>query len=142
MKISAKIDYACRALLELGLHWPNHTPMQVSEIAKRQKIPMNFLVHILITLKEAGYVDSIRGKSGGYVLIKAPQDIRMGEVIKNFGGLGFSTEGGARKLKNAHIMDAVWLEVDQAVIRTINDITLETLCNRERSRGSAIMYEI
>lgn len=69
MKISAKIDYACRALLiELGLHWPDNRPMQVSAIAKRQKIPMNFLVHILITLKELGYVDSIRGKSGGYVL--------------------------------------------------------------------------
>src|SRR6267142_1058623 len=99
MKISAKIDYACRALLELGLHWPNTTPMQVGAIAKHQKIPMNFLVHILITLKEAGYVDSIRGKSGGYVLIKAPQDIRLGDVIKNFGGLGLSD--GPRK-KNTH----------------------------------------
>jgi Rrf2 family transcriptional regulator, cysteine metabolism repressor len=139
MKISAKIDYACRALLELALHWPNNTPMQVSAIAKRQKIPMNFLVHILITLKEAGYVDSVRGKSGGYVLIKQPQDIRLGEVIKNFGGLGFAN--GSRK-KSAQVMDAVWQEVDKAVLNTINNITLETLCNRERGRGNVMMYEI
>jgi Rrf2 family cysteine metabolism transcriptional repressor len=140
MKISAKIDYACRALLELALHWPNNAPMQVSAIAKRQKIPMNFLVHILITLKEAGYVESIRGKSGGYVLIKAPQDIRLGEVVRSFGGLGLSDVQTHRK--NLHVMDAVWQEVDRAVVQTINSITLETLCNRERSRGSTIMYEI
>ncbi len=140
MKVSAKIDYACRALLELALHWPDNTPMQGSAIAKRQKVPTNFLVHILITLKEAGYVDSIRGKSGGYVLIKAPQDIRLGEVIKNFGGLGFSD--GVRKTKNSHIMDGVWQEIDKTVMRAVNDITLEALCNRERNRGNTIMYDI
>jgi Rrf2 family transcriptional regulator, cysteine metabolism repressor len=140
MKISAKIDYACRALLELALHWPNSTPMQVGAIAKRQKIPMNFLVHILITLKEAGYVESLRGKSGGYVLIKAPQEIKLGDVIKNFGGLGLS-DGTGRK-KNAHILDSVWQEVDNAVVQTINNITLEALCNRERNRGNTIMYDI
>jgi len=139
MKISAKIDYACRALLELALHWPNSTPMQVGAIAKRQKIPMNFLVHILITLKEAGYVDSIRGKSGGYVLIKAPQDIHLGEVVKSFGGLGLSD---APRKRNAHILNTVWQGVDNAVIKTINSITLEALMNRERNRGNTIMYDI
>jgi len=140
MKISAKIDYACRALLELALHWPNTVPMQVSAIAKRQKIPINFLVHILITLKDAGFVDSVRGKSGGYVLIKTPQDIRLGEVIKNFGGLGFSD--GVRKAKNSHVMDTVWRDIDKTVMQAINDITLDVLCTRERNRGNAIMYEI
>jgi Rrf2 family protein len=142
MKIPAKIDYACRALLELGLHWPSSVPMQVAAIARRQKIPMNFLVHILITLKEAGYVDSIRGKSGGYVLVKSPQNIRMGEVIQSFGGLGLMDPVGTRKLKSVHVMDALWQEIGQAVVQAVNEITLETLCNRERSRGSAIMYEI
>ena len=141
MKISAKVDYACRALLELALHWPNSTPMQVAAIAKRQKIPMNFLVHILITLKQLGYVDSTRGKSGGYILVKAPQDIKMGEVIKSFGGFGLSEVGG-RKSKSVHVMDVLWQEVDKAVLNSIKDITLETITNRERSRGSAIMYEI
>lgn len=142
MKVSARIDYACRALLELALHWPSNQPMQVATIARRQKIPMNFLVHILITLKQLGYVDSIRGKSGGYVLIKSPQEIRISEVFKNFGGLGFSADKKPRTVRQGHVMDAVWKELDEAVLSAMETVTLETICNRERSRGSAIMYEI
>ena len=85
MKISAKMDYACRALLELALHWPDLTPMQISEIAKRQEIPIKFLVHIMIHLKERGYVNSVRGNKGGYLLAKAPAEIHFGEVIENLG---------------------------------------------------------
>ncbi len=142
MKISAKIDYACRALVELGLHWPDNRPMQVSAIAKRQKIPMNFLVHILITLKELGYVDSIRGKSGGYVLLKSPQEIRMSDVFKSFGGLGFTAQAKPKTSKNANVMDGVWHEINDAVLKAMDALTLETICNRERSRGSAINYDI
>lgn len=142
MKISAKIDYACRALLELGLHWPDNRPMQVSAIAKRQKIPMNFLVHILITLKELGYVDSIRGKSGGYVLLKSPQEVRMCDVFKSFGGLGFTAQTKPKSSRQASVMEAVWQELNDAVLKAMDSLTLETVCNRERSRGSAINYDI
>ena len=110
MKISAKIDYACRALLELALHWPNSTPMQVAAIAKRQRIPMNFLVHILITLKELGYVDSVRGKNGGYVLVKHPQDVRLSAVIKNFGGLGLSSEKKTRVFRHSHVRTSILVQ--------------------------------
>ncbi len=142
MKVSARIDYACRALLELALHWPNSRPMQVAEIAKRQKIPMNFLVHILITLKQMGYVDSVRGKSGGYILIKPPQNVMISDVFKNFGGLGFSADKKPKVAKHGHVMDAVWQELDDAVIKAMDTVTLESICNRERSRGKAIMYDI
>lgn len=142
MKVSARIDYACRALLELALHWPNSKPMQVAAIAKRQKIPMNFLVHILITLKQLGYVDSVRGKSGGYILIKSPQDVKISEVFKNFGGFGFSTDKKPKIARHTHVMDAVWQELDDAVLSAMETVTLEAICNRERRRGNAIMYEI
>ena len=48
MKIIAKTDYACRALLELSLHWPKQEPLQVTAIADNQQIPIKFLIHILI----------------------------------------------------------------------------------------------
>lgn len=142
MKIQAKIDYACRALVELGLHWPNVAPMQVAQIARRQKIPVGFLVHILITLKQLGYVDSVRGKSGGYVLVKPPQQIRLSDVIKNFGGLGLSPEKKSRNVRHLHVMDAVWQDLDDALLKAIDSVTLEAICNRERGRGGVLTYEI
>lgn len=142
MKISAKIDYACRALIELGLHWPNTSPMQVAQIARRQKIPMGFLVHILITLKQLGYVDSIRGKSGGYVLVKFPQQIRLGDVIRQFGGFGLSSDKKTRIIRHQHVMESVWQDLDDALLEAIDSVTLEAICNRERGRGGSLTYEI
>ncbi len=141
MKLSAKMDYACRALLELALHWPDLTPMQISEIAKRQKIPIKFLVHIMIHLKERGYVNSVRGNKGGYILAKAPDDIRFGEVIKNFGGFGYSVEE-KRKTRNPHTLELVWQEIDDNMRNITDAITLEMICVRERSKGKALTYDI
>src|SRR5262245_53536106 len=84
MKISAKTDYACRAILELALHWPNSVPLQISSIAGNRKIPVKFPTQILVTLKQTGLVESIRGQKGGYVLAKAPKDITLREVVANF----------------------------------------------------------
>lgn len=142
MKISAKIDYACRALVELGLHWPNTKPLQVSEIAKKQKIPIKFLVHILIQLKESGYVDSVRGKMGGYVLTKSPDMIKFSDIIKNFGGLGLNSDEDVKKRKLNHVMDYVWQEIDDVVLKAIDKTNLQMICDRQRSQGKIIMYEI
>ena len=65
MKVSAKMDYAVRALMELGSHWPYAHPRQISDISIKAGVPQKFLIHILISLKGLGYVHSIRGKSGG-----------------------------------------------------------------------------
>jgi len=89
MKISAKIDYACRALIELSLHWHNQDPLQIQTLARRQEIPMKFLPHILLRLKEVGFVESLRGKSGGYRLARAPQGIFLQDVVAHFGGIRF-----------------------------------------------------
>lgn len=138
MKISAKMDYACRALLELALHWPGETPMQISEIARRQKIPMKFLVHIMIHLKERGYVNSVRGNKGGYVLAKAPAEIHFGDVIKDLGGLGEE-----KKLhRKLHTLELVWQEIDEDVRKIMDAVTLDTICTRERSKGKALTYDI
>ena len=51
MRVSAKCDYACKALLELALHWPNKEPVQIHEISEKQDIPIKYLVQILIQLK-------------------------------------------------------------------------------------------
>ena len=142
MKISAKVDYACRALLELASHWPQTGPIQISVIAKNQKVPMKFLVHILIELKQLGYVDSVRGKMGGYVLTMAPEQIKFIDVVKNLGGLGFSSSRKQSKRQAVHVMDLIWQEVTEALDNAMDQINFETICHREHSQDKIVMYEI
>lgn len=139
MKISAKIDYACRALLELSLHWPDESPLQIHEIAHRQKIPIKFLVHILIHLKQLDYLKSIRGKKGGYVLTRNPREIKLSEVMKSFGGLGL-TQKEEKRPSSEHIMDNIWQQIDKKIFAAVEEINFETICLRVQNR--APMYEI
>ena len=137
MWISAKTDYACRALIELSLNWPNSTPLQLQQIAENQKVPVKFLTHILIHLKQLGYVESVRGKSGGYRLIKPPKDIRLSDLL---GGLEGRENSSARG--QADILKDVWAEVETAVTEGISRIDFENIVNRYRNKTKAIMFEI
>jgi len=141
VKISAKIDYACKAMIELSLHWPNGSPLQISMIAKRQDIPLKFLTHILINLKQLGFVTSSRGKSGGYLLAKKPGDIRLSDLISGMGGLGFIGAPPAGK-KKTHVLDVIWQDVNAAVLEKMDEITLETITDRVRSQNKTLMFEI
>ena len=85
MKFSKKSEYALRALIELTAQY-GQPHLQRHEIAKRQQIPIEFLEQILLTLKNAGLLGSRRGVTGGYSLIKPPQDITLGQVIRILDG--------------------------------------------------------
>ena len=85
MRLSKKSEYGLRALLELTLAHEKAT-LQRHEIAARQHIPIEFLEQILLTLKRAGLISSKRGIRGGYVLIKPPSDITLGQVIRLLDG--------------------------------------------------------
>ena len=141
MKIPAKTEYACRALLELSLQWPNVVPRQIADIAARQKIPTKFLIHILIGLKGLGFVDSSRGKTGGYYLTTAPQTIKLIDVIQHFGGIE-SVNAGKKKAARQDVLSIIWQEIDAAVLKALDKITFETIANRHRSQGKMITYDI
>ncbi len=85
MKFSKKGEYALRALLELTAQ-RHSTLLQRHEIAERQNIPIEFLEQILLTLKNAGLLTSKRGINGGYSLLKAPEEITLGQVIRLLDG--------------------------------------------------------
>ena len=82
MKLSAKINYACRAVLELSLHYHDTVPVQLNTIYKSQRIPKKFLVQLLLRLKDAGIVDSSRGMGGGYYLTRHPSSIKLADVFR------------------------------------------------------------
>lgn len=83
MRISKKTDYALRVLFTLVEHY-GRGPIPIRELARRNQVPKRFLEHILLDLKDEGWVASVPGRTGGYILAQKPDKIRMGQVIRSF----------------------------------------------------------
>ena len=86
MRVSKKTDYALRALFTLVDHYGG-APIPIRELARRNDIPKRFLEQIMLDLKTQGWVKSMAGLRGGYVLSKSPARITMGEVVRHFDGI-------------------------------------------------------
>jgi len=81
MKASLKLEYSLRVLSQLARKNRGGAVTRVEELAKLEAIPRNYLVQLLNELREGGLVDSKRGKTGGYRLAKAPEDISLKQVL-------------------------------------------------------------
>jgi Rrf2 family protein len=81
-----RTDYALRALFTLVDHY-QRAPIPIRELARRNDIPKKFLEQIMLDLKSKGWVDSVAGLRGGYILAKHPERITMGEVVRHFDGI-------------------------------------------------------
>jgi len=86
MRISKKTDYALRALFTLVEHHMG-APIPIRELARRNDVPKRFLEQIMLDLKGGGWVESIAGARGGFVLAKDPNAITMGEIVRHFDGI-------------------------------------------------------
>src|SRR6267142_952672 len=81
MRVSAKAEYACIAMLELAATYAEPQPVRLKDIADAHGIPQRFLVQILLQLKTAGLVASVRGAAGGYQLARTPDSISLADII-------------------------------------------------------------
>ncbi|HZZ56860.1 MAG TPA: Rrf2 family transcriptional regulator [Opitutaceae bacterium] len=87
MKLSRRGEYALRSLINLGIAREAGRPLiQVSELAENEQLPLKFLEQIMQSLKKEGFVQSERGKMGGYRLAKAPREIPIGAVVRAIDG--------------------------------------------------------
>lgn len=86
MKISARCEYACRAMLELAQRYRSEETVNSAAIAERRDIPEKYLVHILLQLKRVGLVQSIRGARGGYRLGFPPEQISLHDIVTAIDG--------------------------------------------------------
>lgn len=87
MKLSKRGEYALRSLINLGIAAEvGRRLVRASELAAQEQLPVKFLEQILQALKEAGFVESERGKFGGYRLAKPLRDIRIGEIVRLIDG--------------------------------------------------------
>jgi Rrf2 family protein len=120
MKISAKAEYACLAVLALARQRPDDPPVRIKEISESHAIPERYLVQILLQLKGAGLVASTRGASGGYRLARPASAISLGEVLTAIDGPEAPPREPARPA--SRVLAAVWEHV-RAAERAVLDKT-------------------
>jgi Rrf2 family protein len=138
VKITSKGEYAAKAVLYLTLKDPEIVTIQ--EISDRHHIPLKYLEHILLLLKNAGVLRSKRGLNGGYQLARPPQGITIGEVLKivdgDFAGgscpdsLDAPAAGYVCPEVNGCGLQMVWSEVRQAVEGILNRTTFDDIRKR------------
>jgi Rrf2 family iron-sulfur cluster assembly transcriptional regulator len=80
MKLSAKSRYGTRLMLDMAQHYQDG-PIHLANVAKRQGISVKYLEQIIIPLKKANYIRSVRGPKGGHVLARPPEEITVGEIV-------------------------------------------------------------
>jgi len=140
MRVSAGCDYACRALLELSLHWPKKEPLRLRDISEKQDIPCKYLAQLLIQLRKLGLVQSVRGKDGGYNLAKSPAEIKLGEVIREISGpllpRANYQEGGKLVFIN------IWKEVESSMAMILDKVTFEDIVEKAKDINKAVIYQI
>jgi Rrf2 family cysteine metabolism transcriptional repressor len=109
VRITAKAEYACMAMISLARLQSENRPVHIKEIADEQSIPLSTLTQVLLKLKGAGLVRSTRGSAGGYTLARAPEEIKLGEVLTAIDG----QNGVARELAgaSAQVLASVWYQI-------------------------------
>ncbi|MBK5295068.1 MAG: Rrf2 family transcriptional regulator [Acidobacteriia bacterium] len=118
LNISVKGEYALLAVLDLSTQRAGE-PVKIASIAKRQKIPQKFLELILAGLKQGGFVESRRGAEGGYLLARAADSIRVGEVLR-FVERGRGQRGSPRA-RTEDPFAGMWADVEKQVNRILDD---------------------
>ncbi|NQU11465.1 Rrf2 family transcriptional regulator [bacterium] len=138
MKLSVKSDYACRAVQALALHYPNQRPLRIEDIARRESVPANYLVQILIELKAKGIIQSRRGKAGGYLLAKTPAAITFGDVVRAVQGEILELSA-LEETSSPQEFRRIWQRIKSAADDIADNTTFEQLCT-DVSRRSLIYY--
>ncbi|WP_346290750.1 RrF2 family transcriptional regulator [Sphaerothrix gracilis] len=138
MKLTTRGHYSVKALLDLSLQG-HHQPVSVSVIAKRQRIPAPYLEKLLIALRRAGLVKSVRGSQGGYLLAMPASQISLGQILE---AVGETVEPLSRhQLKDDQTEDWVtltlWKRLHQKLKEALYEISLEDLYYDARSWQAA-----
>ncbi|QGJ70359.1 HTH-type transcriptional regulator CymR [Planctomycetales bacterium 10988] len=141
-RITAKVEYACLAMLALAARHESGEPVRIREIADSFQIPQRFLVQILLQLKTAGLVSSTRGASGGYQLMRRPDQISLFEVIERIAGPAEQSEAGTleEQLPGLEVLHEVWEEFSSTQEKILKRITLADLTERMADRSQNMYY--
>jgi Rrf2 family transcriptional regulator, iron-sulfur cluster assembly transcription factor len=138
MKLTTRGHYSVKALLDLSFQ-PDYGPASVNAIARRQNLPAPFLEKLLIELRRAGLVRSVRGAQGGYQLAHPPAAISLGQILAAVGETISPLANQARDQAQAEdwVTFAVWNRLHQKLHEAIDGISLEDLYFDARSWQAA-----
>ena len=132
VRVSAKADYGIRALIELATsERETDAPVKRDHIGSAQDIPVAFLENILLELKRAGLVRSVRGQQGGFRMARAPEDVALADIIRALEGPLASVRGVRPEeldyAGNAAPLRAVWIAVRASLRSVLEETTLADL---------------
>ncbi len=138
MKLSTRSRYGTRLMLDMAQHY-EEGPIHLAQVAARQGISVKYLEQIIIPLKKADYIRSVRGPKGGHTLTMAPEEITVGEIVALL-------EEGTSLAECAHNDKAcersqscltrwLWNEAGRALFDKLNSITLADVMNGAEPRS-------
>ncbi len=141
MTISARVHYACLAILELAIRRDDDAPVTIREITDRHGVPGPFLVQILRTLRAAGWVQSTRGSQGGYRLSIDPSEMTLLDLAEAVGcqDSGHRNDGNASEADG--LLQEYWDEAAEASRKILSQARLSDLVERCQ-HGDATMFYI
>ena len=126
MKLSVKLDYACRALARMATRHASGELSRIEELAEVESIPANYLVQILSDLRHGGLIESRRGKQGGYFLARPPEEVTLREVITLMQGDLFGVVSKSGGASGAAVAKA-WKILQDCFEEKANALTLKDL---------------
>lgn len=136
MKLSTRSRYGTRMMLDLAQHY-DEGPVQIGDVAKREDISVKYLEQLIIPLKKANFIKSVRGPKGGHMLSKPPEEISVGEIVRILeGGINLSS-----CIENPEMCDrtsicltrGIWEETTKAMCNKLNSVTLAKMINDDSS---------
>ena len=140
MRVSAKSDYALRALIELAAR-ADSGPVSAEELGRAQEIPHNFLQAILADLRRAGIVISQRGQAGGWRMARPPEDVSVADVIRAVDGplvsvYGLRPEAVAYN-ESAQVLQHVWIAARSSLRDVFEKVSIKALAEGRLPRSVA-----
>jgi Rrf2 family protein len=144
MRLSAKAQYACVAMVELACSQGDKIPVHLKNVAETNGISQRFLVQILLQLKGAGLVDSTRGAMGGYLLAKQPAQISLAEIINAMDQAPPalpSALAGLHSTPAVQAVKSVLQEIQGKEQQRLEEITLDDLVKQTQPAGE-LTYQI
>lgn len=126
MKLSVKLDYACRALARMAARFSAGELSRIEELAELEEIPANYLVQILGELRNGGLIESRRGKQGGYLLARPPEEISLRDVIVLVQGDVFSSVANPMGASGQAVA-RVWKSLQNCFEEKASELTLKDL---------------
>jgi Rrf2 family transcriptional regulator, cysteine metabolism repressor len=137
MKISVKVDYACRVMAELARVHGTGELVQIEQLSRAEAVPANFLAQILIKLRDHGLITSRRGNHGGYTLARPPEDISLYDILMAVEGRCLHLSGNFDG-RSGKRLKQVWNDISETLIDKTKSYTLDLLT----TKSSAEMYYI